>query len=161
MKVISKRWNSDSYSSLMEDFKLQPLKTRRTNQTKGVLQYLKPLLLYSLIHSPPIVIPTIRSFLLLLPKLIPTNHPFFIATISHWESLSQSLIDCWTPIAFKLGLKHLCSNFVLVTLLYVQFCLFSFFLHIYIYIYICSVSSSSLLFSLSWGGYLISCEFAI
>ena len=60
----------------MEDFKLQPLKTHRTNQTKGVLQYLKPLLLYSLIHSPPLIIPTIRSLLLLLPKLIPTNHPF-------------------------------------------------------------------------------------
>jgi len=74
VKVISKWWNSDSYRSLMEDFKLQPLKTRRTNQTRGVLQYLK-LLLYSLIHS-PLVISTIRSFLLLLPKLIPTNHPF-------------------------------------------------------------------------------------
>jgi len=51
----------------MEDFKLQPLKTHRTNQTKGALQYLKPLLLYFLIHCPPLVIPTIRSFLLPAP----------------------------------------------------------------------------------------------
>jgi len=111
----------------MEDFKLQPLKSRRTNQTKGVLQYFKPLLLYSLIHCPPLVIPTIRSFLLLLPKLIPTNHPF---SISHWKSLSQSLIDCRTPIAFKLGLKHLCSNLLcschtlVCTVLFVSFYLF-------------------------------------
>ena len=87
---------------------------------------------YSLIHSPSLIIPTIRSFLPLLPKPIPTNHPFVVATIIISLEIVitisyslvprplppekrpgdevKSLIDCRTPIAFKLGLKHLCSN---------------------------------------------------
>ena len=142
----------------MEDFKLQPLKTCRTNQTKGVLQYLKPLLLYSFIHSPPLIIPTIRSFLLLSPKLIPTN----LQTIT--KTMGIQVIDIYRQwfMDYKLGLKHLCSNLLcschtLVCTVFVC----SPFTYLYVYTFVLHVSSSLLLFSLSWGGYLTRCEFAI